>query len=91
MEKKMQKKIIFPMLILILAFTSCLNAETELSSDKNRFPFKYKPTPQIELTVSRIKNDIYVTYPNKVTQKIYMARRAQKLQEWPQIQILTQN
>ena len=58
------------MLILIFSFTSCLNAETELSSDKNRFPFKYKPTPQIELTVSRIKNDIYVTYPNKVTQKI---------------------
>ena len=63
------------MLILIFAFTSCLNAETELSSDKNIFPFKYKPTPQIELIVSKIKNDIYVTYPNKVTQKITTLER----------------
>jgi len=65
----------YSLLISIIAFSSCLNAETVLSSDKNLFPFKYKPTPQIELTVSKIKNDIYVTYPNKETRKITTIER----------------
>lgn len=58
------------LLIPILIFSSYLNAETELSSDKNIFPFKYKPTPKMELTVSKINNNIYVTYPNKGTKKL---------------------
>ena len=57
-------------LLLILAFCSYLYAESELSSDINSYPFKFKPTTNIELIVTKVNDSIFVTYPNGNRQKI---------------------
>ncbi|WP_444996722.1 XAC2610-related protein [Aliikangiella sp. IMCC44359] len=62
------KKIFFLTFILIL--TSNIHAETKLSSHKNVFPFKYSPTPALELTLTKKDNVIKVTYPEGNTEEI---------------------
>jgi len=57
-------------LILLPSIVSLVLAETELSSDANIFPFSFNPTSEIELNVSKIKNNIFVAYPNKNIKKI---------------------
>jgi len=57
-------------LIPIFIFFSSIYAETQLSSHKNIFPFKYKPTPELEITVTKKNNSIQVIYPNGKIQEI---------------------
>jgi len=56
--------------ILLLPIFRLLYAETELSSDTNIFPFSFNPTLEIELNVTKIKNDVFVAYSNNTIKKI---------------------
>ncbi len=57
-------------LLFVFGVSGGAYAETGLSSDKNVFPFKYQPAPDIELTLSKSNDSIHVMYPDKQLEEI---------------------
>ncbi|ABD82038.1 XAC2610-related protein [Saccharophagus degradans] len=57
-------------LLFMLIISAGVHAESELSSPENVFPFKYKPTPNLELVLTKENSSVRVVYPNGNAEEI---------------------